>query len=52
VSRRLEFATPLGETPGIVASLLKRSYADLVASEPSVWNGHIARYRAILIFAR
>ena len=44
MSRRLEFATPLGETPGIIAALLKRSYADLVASEPSVWTAQETRW--------
>lgn len=40
----LEFAPFLNETPGLVASLLKRSYADLVASEPSVWKGEEVRW--------
>ena len=44
MSMRLEFATPLGEAPGIIASLLKRSYVDLVASEPSVWKAEQARW--------
>ncbi|MEN6335785.1 MAG: GNAT family N-acetyltransferase [Phycisphaerales bacterium] len=40
----LEFASPLNETPGVIASLLKRSYAALVASEPSLWRGEQVRW--------
>jgi hypothetical protein len=35
----IEFAAIRNETPGLIASLLTRSYADLVASDPSVWKG-------------
>jgi GNAT superfamily N-acetyltransferase len=40
----LEFATILDETPGLIASLLNRSYADLAASEPSLWRGEQDRW--------
>ena len=39
----LEFTTPLDETPGVIASLLKKSYADLVANEPSLWKAEETR---------
>lgn len=47
MGRGLEFTTVRDEPPGAIASLLKRSYADLVAKEPSVWQGertHWERY--------
>ncbi len=40
----LEFSTIRNETPGVVASPLKRSYAALAASEPSLWRGEQARW--------
>jgi len=40
----LEFISPLNETPGVIASLLKRSYAELVASEPSLWREEQVRW--------
>jgi hypothetical protein len=40
----LEFASPLNETSGVIASLLERSYAALVASEPSLWRGEQVRW--------
>lgn len=40
----LEFAEPAGATPGVIASLLKRSYADLVAREPALWKGEETRW--------
>jgi GNAT superfamily N-acetyltransferase len=33
-----EFTTPFDQKPGIIASLLGQAYADLVKSDPSLWE--------------
>ena len=34
----LEFISPQGQEPGLIASLLTRSYGDILASEPTLWG--------------
>ncbi len=40
----IDFAAIGNETPGLIVSLLKRSYAELVASEPFIWRGEKTRW--------
>jgi GNAT superfamily N-acetyltransferase len=40
----LRFTSPFEREPGIVASLLKRSYAELVASDPDIWKPEVENW--------
>jgi len=37
----IRFSSPLQEQPGVIFSLLKRSYAALVEAEPEIWRAEI-----------
>jgi hypothetical protein len=41
----LEFITPLDQEPGTILSLLNRSYADLIASDPSLGEPEQASWK-------
>jgi len=40
----LRFTSPFERKPGIIACLLKRSYAELVASDPEIWKPEIEEW--------
>jgi GNAT superfamily N-acetyltransferase len=41
---KLRFTSPHDQQPGLIASLLKRSYADLIASDPEHWEPEAAKW--------
>ena len=44
MSTRLEFSPLMNETPGVIVSLLRRSYVDLLTNESALWKGEESRW--------
>jgi len=41
---RLQFTSPQDQQPGVIASVLKRSYAGLLESDPAHWQPEVPKW--------
>jgi len=41
---KLRFTSPHGQEPGLIASLLKQSYAELLESDPEQWRSEVPKW--------